>query len=104
MGPLFAFGALAIVMTASAAILFLAAKFFLRFWAAVWFATATVTVAWATFIVMLFVQAPFYPATLTGNQPAVYLGAAAIAGFVAAIAAGWITLRLSRRRQNSATP
>jgi lysylphosphatidylglycerol synthetase-like protein (DUF2156 family) len=75
----------------------------MRFWAAVWLATATVAVAWATFIAMLFVQAPFYPDTLTGNQPEAYLGTAAIAGFVAAIAAGWITLRLSQRRQNSAT-
>ncbi|WP_332657609.1 hypothetical protein [Brevundimonas sp.] len=85
-------------MTASAAITFLVAKLFLRFWGAVWLAFATALTGWITFIAMLFVQAPFYPGTLTGNQPTTYLGTAAVLGLLVAIAAGWIAVRVSQRR------
>lgn len=98
MGPLFAFGFLAILGMTSVAIMFLIAKVFLKFWPAVWFALATMAAGWSAFIVTLLAQVPFYPDTLTGNQPALYLGAAAAVALVAVIAAGWVTLRAHRLR------
>jgi hypothetical protein len=47
---------------------------------------------------MLFAQAPFYPSTLVSNQPLAYLGTAAVTGLLAAVLAGWLTIRTSRRQ------
>ena len=85
-------------MTTSAAIAFLVAKLFLRFRAAVWLALSATAAGWIAFIAMLFAQAPFYPNTLTGNQPETYLGTAAAIGLVAAVAAGWFAARATQRR------
>ena len=98
MGPLFAFGALAILGVTTAAAVFLVAKLFLKFWPAVWLALATTAAGWITLIAMLFAQAPFYSDPLTGDQPEAYLGTATVAGLVAAVSAGWITVRANQRR------
>lgn len=98
MGPLFAFGFVAILGATSVTIVFVVAKLFLKFWPAVWLALATTAAGWITLGVMLVAQAPFYPDTLTGNQPETYLGTAAVVAALAAIAAGWITARAHRRR------
>lgn len=97
MGPLFAIGLLAILGMASAVIVFLVAKLFLEFWPAVWLALAATATGWTALVMMLFAQAPFYPDTLTGNEPQTYLGTAAGIGVLAALAAGWITVRTCRR-------
>ena len=98
MGPLFAFGFLAILAMTSAVGVFLVAKIFLKFWPAVWLALAATAAGWTTLVLMLFAQAPFYPSTLVSNQPQAYLGTAAVTGLVAAVVAGWVTVRTSRRQ------
>ena len=79
-------------------IVFVVAKLFVKFWPAVWLALAATGAGWIALVVMLLAQAPFYPDTLTGNQSEIYLGTAALAGILAAIATGWITVRATQRR------
>lgn len=98
MGPLFAFGFLAIAGAASMAVVFLVAKLFLRFWPAVRLAFASTTAGGLATILALYAQAPFYTEPLTGDQPEIYMGTAAAVGALAAIAAGWFSLRRDRQR------
>ena len=98
LGPLFAFGFLAILALTSAVSVFLVAKMFLKFWPAVWLALAATAAGWTALVLMLFAQAPFYPSTLVSNQPLAYLGTAAVTGLLAAVLAGWLTVRTSRRQ------
>ena len=98
MGPLFAFGFLAIIGGISVVVVFLVAKLFLKFWPAVRLAITTTATGGIATVAAVFALAPFYPETLTGNEPEIFLGTAAVIGALAAVAAGWITLRPDRRR------
>jgi hypothetical protein len=61
-------------------------------------ALAATAAGWTALVLMLFAQAPFYPSTLVSNQPLAYLGTAAVTGLLAAVLAGWLTVRTSRRQ------
>jgi hypothetical protein len=45
---------------------------------------------------VLIAQVPFWPHTLLGVQPAIYLGVGATAGLASAISGAWLVVRLLR--------
>ena len=79
----------------------LAATFvvFLAIWpwkSAVILALAAVPTGFTGEVLALISQVPFWPRTLLGLQPAMYLGISAAAGLVSAISGAWPELRLLR--------
>lgn len=93
MGPLFSLGLMAIAGAIAFVSVFVAATLVWRLKFAACFALVTVLGGFVGSALGLLVQIPFWPETLEGVGPVVYLGLGAAAGLSGASGAGYLLVR-----------